>query len=113
MQVLSVTDIARVCHEANRPIQVMTGEEVNPPWEELDEQMRLSVEAGVDGAIAGNSPRESHEAWCLFKRERGWVYGEVKDIDAKIHPCLVDYDDLPPEQKLKDSVFLAIVNALT
>lgn len=112
MQVLSVTAIARVCHEANRPIQALTGETVNPPWEDMDEEMQQSVIDGVRGVINGNTPEESHENWCQFKLDHGWTYGPVKDLSLKQHPCLVDYDALPPEQKLKDSVFSAIIHAL-
>jgi hypothetical protein len=37
----------------------------------------------------------------------------VKDPEAKTHPCLVPYDDLPEYQQLKDRVFLAIRRELT
>ncbi|MFD0468599.1 RyR domain-containing protein [Nonomuraea thailandensis] len=53
-----------------------------------------------------------HEAWCEHKRAEGWTYGPDKDPDAKTHPCLVPYDQLPVEQRVKDAVFHAIVGAL-
>ena len=59
------------------------------------------------------SPSAQHEAWMRDKVADGWVYGPVKDADAKTHPCMVPYDQLPPEQRVKDHVFKAIVNALT
>jgi hypothetical protein len=40
------------------------------------------------------------------------VHGEVKDAAAKTHPCLVDYADLPHEQKVKDDLFAAVVGVL-
>lgn len=40
------------------------------------------------------------------------VYGEVKDGEAKTHPCLVPYEQLPPAQRLKDDLFAAIVRTL-
>jgi hypothetical protein len=41
----------------------------------------------------------------------GWVYGEVKDPDAKppTHPCIVPFEELPPEQQFKDVLFKTIV----
>jgi hypothetical protein len=42
----------------------------------------------------------------------GWHYGEVKDAEAKTHPCMVAYEELPFEQRVKDHVFRAIVSAL-
>ena len=43
---------------------------------------------------------------------RSWSYGEVKDAEAKTHPCLIPYDQLPEFQKAKDKLFVAIVDAL-
>jgi hypothetical protein len=50
-----------------------------------------------------------HENWTKDKVADGWVYGEVKDAAAKTHPCLVPYDQLPANQRFKDSLFLLTV----
>lgn len=110
---LTVEQIAEVCHEANRALQRQTGEVVNFPWENTSEAMRNSVIDGVRGVIAGNTPEESHANWCDYKAAEGWTYGEAKDFAAKTHPCMVHYASLPPEQRVKDSLFGAIVKALT
>jgi hypothetical protein len=112
---MSPDEIAHVCHEANRALQIEQADPtipVSPLWEELDEQTRLSVCLGVEGVIDGNSPAESHAGWVDFKREHGWVWGPVKDLVAQEHPLLVPYDQLPEAQKLKDGLFAAIVHAL-
>ncbi|XP_072162212.1 ryanodine receptor isoform X2 [Bemisia tabaci] len=44
-----------------------------------------------------------HEMWALNKIEAGWQYGEVRDDIRKIHPCLVQFDRLPPAEKRYDS----------
>jgi len=46
------------------------------------------------------------------KRDDGWVYGEVKDPERKTHPCMVPYDDLPIEQRAKDTLFGATVRGV-
>ncbi len=46
------------------------------------------------------------------KIKDGWTHGEVKDADAKTHPCLVPFQQLPAHQQKKDKLFKAIVNAL-
>jgi hypothetical protein len=54
----------------------------------------------------------SHNNWLQMKIADGWVYGEVKDAENKIHPCIVPFDELPEFQKKKDALFRAIVDAL-
>lgn len=111
-----IEDIAMVCHEANRALQMIQGDPGIPvaaEWMDIDPEMQESVMQGVRGIQEGNTPEESHANWCDYKTTTGWVYGEVKDEEAKTHPCLIPYDQLPPEQQLKDYLFAAIVVALS
>jgi len=63
--------------------------------------------------LAGEqSPAESHAAWLALKVAEGWIYGPVKDADAKTHPCCVPYSELPQAQRVKDFLFRAVVNAM-
>lgn len=101
---------AQVCHEANRAIQIQTGDpKPSPPWAVAPKSQKKSAVEGVINALNGQSAEELHQSWCDFKVADGWKYGSVKDEEAKTHPCLVNYDQLPEEQKLKDHVFKAIV----
>lgn len=106
--------IARVCHEANRVVQIETMDpSTSPPWGDAPSWQRDSAIEGVQKAVDGATHEELHESWCEFKRSDGWVFGTVKDADAKTHPCLVPYGELPDEQKAKDALFSAIVTALS
>lgn len=106
-------EIARVCHEANRAWQLATGDPApSPPWEEAPGWQRDSAIDGVVQALAGAGPVRLHESWCTRKRQEGWRFGPVKDPEARTHPCLVSYEELPDEQRRKDSLFAAIVGAL-
>lgn len=108
-----VDRIARVCHEANRAWRRAIGEEPGPGWDEAPLEQRVSCRDGVLYALSGvRTPRAQHEAWLAERRAQGWTYGPVKDPDAKRHPCLVDYDELPENQRIKDYLFLGIVNAV-
>lgn len=110
--VITEAMIARICHEANRVIQdVQNDPAISPHWEDAPGWQQQSAIEGVHKAIDGATPEQLHESWCEFKTNDGWVYGEVKDAEAKTHPCLVPYAELPPEQRLKDHVFKAIVAA--
>jgi hypothetical protein len=112
---MSPEQIARVCHEANRGYQAAVQTEGIPiaaPWEDFPADERAGVIEGVRLALAGATPIELHASWCARKIAEGWTRGPVKDTAAKTHPCLVDYHDLPLEQRRKDALFAAIVGAL-
>lgn len=106
--------IARVCHEANRAVQIINRDGfANKHWPALSKEMRASAEDGVAKARAGATAEELHESWCEFKRERGWVFGPEKSEYRRTHPCLVPYADLPEHERIKDTLFHAIVKALS
>jgi len=46
--------------------------------------------------------RMEHERWMTAKLDGGWRHGSKKDDEARTHPCLIPYDDLPPHEKEKD-----------
>lgn len=103
--------IARVAHEVNRAYCEFLGDTSQVPWNEAPEWQQMSAIQGVCAAQQGLTPKELHEAWCHHKEQDGWIYGPVKDVNAKTHPCLVPYDRLPNEQKCKDYLFRAVVSA--
>jgi hypothetical protein len=106
--------IAKTCHEVNRAVCEAFGDFSQKPWDEAEQWQRDSALAGVAFAIANPDapPSAQHDAWTADKVSAGWVYGSIKDADAKTHPCMVPYDDLPPEQKVKDYTFRAVVKSL-
>lgn len=111
---MTAAQIARVCHEVNRAYCQALGDTSQQPWSQAPRWQQESAIAGVL-AIQGaphTTPRESHEGWLAHKRADGWVYGPVKNPDLKQHPCLVPYDELPAEQRVKDHLFGAVVRAL-
>jgi hypothetical protein len=108
----SVEKIARVCHEANRAWCEANGDHSQAPYEDAEVWQRESAIEGVQAALDGATPEQLHQSWCAAKLRDGWTYGQVKDAQAKTHPCLVHYDSLPENQRLKDHLFGAIVEAL-
>ena len=106
-------DIARVCHEVNAAYCRALGDESQPSWEAAPEWQRMSAFAGVQFHLESDrEPSASHNEWMRVKEADGWTFGEVKDPEAKTHPCMVPFDSLPVEQKAKDYIFKAIVDAL-
>lgn len=112
---LEIHEIAKVCHEANRAYCQTIGDNSQLPWEECPDWQRQSAINGVEfhKNNPNSMPEDSHNNWMREKIADGWVYGEVKDPQAKTHPCIVEYDQLPIEQRRKDSLFIAIVRSLS
>lgn len=106
--------IAIVCHEANKAWCFVNADESQKGWTEAEEWQRESAIKGVlfklDNPDAGHDAQ--HNAWMQDKITDGWVYGEVKDAEAKTHPCIVPFEQLPLFQQKKDALFCAIVDAL-
>lgn len=42
---------------------------------------------------------EAHEVWASKRKEEGWTYGELRDDQAKKHPDLIPYSELPESEK--------------
>lgn len=111
---MKIEDIARLCHEANRVYCDMIGDPTQEAWPLAEQWQRDSAVNGVRFHIENPDagPPGSHENWMKEKAAAGWKYGAVKDPSAKEHPCMVPYEQLPAEQRAKDSIFVGIVHAL-
>ncbi|UCE67347.1 MAG: hypothetical protein JSU85_04850 [Candidatus Zixiibacteriota bacterium] len=77
--------------------------------------MKESISNGIknyfqkDGKL---TPEQSHENWMHEKLKNGWKYGAKKSEIKKTHPCMVPYKHLPEAQKVKDKLFLTIVETM-
>lgn len=100
---------ARVAHEANRAYCESIGDKSQLPWESAPDWQRESCRKGIEGALIGFKPEQQHRAWLDDKLAEGWSLGPVKDPELKTHPCMVPYEDLPPEQKIKDALYGRVV----
>lgn len=106
--------IARACHEVNRAYCTAIGDYSQPVWEDAEDWQKESAVLGVKAVIANprGTPQDSHANWLAHKQAEGWVYGPKKDPAKKEHPCMVPYDQLPLEQRVKDYLFIAVVRTL-
>lgn len=111
---LSIEQIAKVTHEANRAYCESIGDNSQRPWEHAPDWQRDSAIAGVKFTLENPTagPSASHESWLAQKLADGWKYGPTKDPEFKLHPCMVPYADLPVEQRRKDALFQAVARAL-
>lgn len=111
---MNIEKIAKVAHEANRAYCESIGDNSQIPWGRAPDWQRESAIDGVKFHLNNpdSQPQDSHENWLKLKFAEGWKYGEVKAVGKKEHPCCVPYDELPIEQRVKDSIFLGIVRAM-
>jgi hypothetical protein len=111
---LKVREIAKVTHEVNKAYCEAIGDFSQVPWEQAADWQKESAIKGVTAVLDGtaNSPEEQHAAWSAEKVATGWMFGEVKDAEAKTHPCLVPYEQLPQAQKVKDFLFRAVIKSM-
>lgn len=109
-----IISIAFVCHHANKSWCEHNGDNSQMSWNSAEQWQKDSAIKGVEFRI--NNPNAGHDAqhnsWMKEKVDAGWIYGEVKDIEAKTHPCIVPFEELPDFQQKKDALFCAIVDAL-
>ena len=109
-----IINIAKIVHDANKSYCETIGDFSQSLWEDAQDWQKNSMINGVKYHLNNPdvTPEQSHENWMKVKIEDGWKYGPVKDPDKKEHPCLVPYNDLPKEQKVKDYLFKAIHDVL-
>lgn len=112
--VKNILIIAMACHAINMAYCASLGDNSLKPWDEMPKEHRDGLQAGVKMHLDNPdaTPEDAHNSWAAAKLAAGWVHGEVKDMEAKTHPCLLPYSELPPEQRSKDYIFRAAVHAI-
>ena len=106
--------IAKIVHEANKAYCSVIGDNSQDIWEVTPLNIKESAIEGVAYMRENPKalPKDMHDNWVKYKTTEGWVYGDHKSAIHKTHPCLVDYDKLPEEQKVKDRIFVAIIRIM-
>ena len=46
--------------------------------------------------------KNTHDVWSKGRINDGWSYGEKRDDERKLHPCLVPYEELSEAEKEYD-----------
>jgi hypothetical protein len=82
-------------------------------WEKRENDFKKQFIELIKDLCSGRrkfkDPQEAHASWVQKYLEMGWKYGEEYDPKRKTHPDLVEYDELDPKEKIKDMVFLSLV----
>ena len=53
-------------------------------------------------ALTEQLAQHIHDLWAAERIAQGWNYGERRDDERRLHPCLVPYDELPESEKTFD-----------
>lgn len=111
---MTITDIAKVCHEVNKAYCESIGDDSQKIWQDAPQWQKDSAIEGVIFHINNPNakPSDSHNNWLEQKVKDGWEWGSIKDADKKEHPCFMPYNLLPTEQKSKNYIFKQIVDSL-
>lgn len=110
-----IVEIAKLAFNANANYCKLLNQKTLKNWDEASDQIRESTINGVETLINNPemTPEESHKNWMEWRGENGWIWGEVKDEEKKTHPNMVEYDELPDTEKIKDFIFHSIVRSLS
>lgn len=110
----AILNIAIMCHQANKAWCEVNGDTSQKDWYEAEDWQKESAINGVRFRLTNPTAGKDaqHNAWMAEKIEQGWKYGPEKNVDEKLHPCIVPFEELPEFQQKKDALFCAIVDAL-
>lgn len=105
---------AEAAHEANKEYCESIGDDSQVDWAEAPEWQRESAINGVRFILDNPTapPSSLHENWRAVKTQDGWTYGPVKDVDNKLHPCMLPFNQLPEAQQKKDEIFFEAVTGV-
>jgi len=106
---------AQVAYAANRQyVDIIGGRVVNLTWAEAPYELKQSlIEAVRNHMTNPKTSEETHVAWCEARKAQGYRLGKHINHKKKTHSSLIRYQDLPFEEKLKDALFVGIVDIFT
>lgn len=106
--------IAAAAYEINRTYSISLGEADAGPYAFAPDTVKQSIRDGVQLLLRNPNitPAETHNAWLQARVNAGWVYGAVKDAEAKTHPNLLPFEALSVAQRTKDAFFATTVKSL-
>lgn len=108
-----LTQIAIVCHEMIRGLQLAINELVpTEPWQAAPTALKAITVKGVERAMQNPTAAGHHAGWVADMVADGWQYGPRKDWAQRTHPNMVDWADLAPDERVKDELFLLVVGRM-
>lgn len=82
-----------------------------PTWGEAGKDWREFVMQEVDKKLANPdaTPADQHAEWLARMLSEGWTYGEVRNPEAKHHPLVLPWEELPIAHRMKNTAIHALI----
>lgn len=110
LSTFQIERVSEAAHEVNRVWQRIAGDPQDAHWDALSEQDKQAARTSVIGIVVHDfNAEQTHAAWVADKKSKGWSVGPTKDAATKEHPCLVAWEQLPSEQRVKDELWVDTV----
>lgn len=102
--------LARICYDAVRAYSRTIGE----PYVRWDDARPWDQESFADAVVyLLDAPKaevvDLHGHWLAARMQRGWRHGPDRDVEHRLHPALLPWDDVPERERLKFELVHAIV----
>ena len=110
-----VEKIAKLIYECCRiEAEIMERRIVPEEWSKRDSAFREQFVEHVAQYLTSPekplpTPKAAHDSWMESYKAMGWKYGPIRDPEAKTHPDMVPYEELPQDERDKDEIFLIFV----
>ena len=84
--------------------------DVPEDYEISDERLK-SLMTGTKYVLENpaTTAEENHNIWMEAKKNQGYTYGEVLDIEKKTHPSMIPFENLSDVEKRKDEMDVLMV----
>jgi hypothetical protein len=109
--------IAQVAHEATRALATVQGDKalyIPPPWSEIPADERdETVDKVINTLASGATWQDNHDMWVHRREAAGWKRGHPADPVVRQHPALMPHSLLPSQQCDQETLFHAVVMALS
>lgn len=102
--------IARVAHEACRTWAKLNDQPVPPSWDALDASCQAAIIMGVRFSWDGVAVSELHNRWVKYMYAQGWKFGPIRDMEKRVSPNLISFEQLPFREQIKDHIFKGVVD---
>ena len=110
-RVRDLIKLAELAHEVQRVVGTMFRRPLEPKWSEAPLWKRANTINSVARILAHPeaTPADDHNLWLAYRLVEGWRHGSEENHEMREHPDMVPWDQLGPEQKLRDTLFLEAV----